>query len=163
MKTSTFVKSKGHLHKTCQASWQAAKQWFLSTPERALDRAYSAALLIKSLEYESFEASKIPNYSTESMVQANFGKFLSIIHLRLAEFKASHSMLGHPNSTCAETLKRINTNVEKLQIIDEVLDQYLIEQHSRILPLFQKKGPAQSRTYSSSPITIDVQATKIPY
>lgn len=91
---------------------------------------------------------------------------MSIIQLRLAEFKASHSILGTPNSTCAETLKRINTNVEKLQMIDEVLDQYSFEQSFpfRVRSFFRKPEASQCqvnhRAYS---VTIDVKATKIPY
>jgi hypothetical protein len=172
MKTSTFVKSKGYLCKTFQAFLQAVRQWLFSTPERALDRAYGAALLIKSLEQEYSKGDKNSGYSADrrdfmkSTAQANFGRFLSVIHLRLAEFKASHSVLGYPKSTCAETLKRINTNVEKLKMIDEVLDRYFFEQSSssRILPLFQRKEIRRRQVNRQSyPMTIDVQATKIPY
>ena len=36
-----------------------AQRWYLETPERSLDEAYKAALLIKAIEDENFNGKKI--------------------------------------------------------------------------------------------------------
>jgi hypothetical protein len=172
MKTHIFTKSKSYLCTAFQVFLEPARQWLFSTPERALDHAYGAALMIKSLEHEYIKGNKSSRTSADrrdcmrATAQENFGEFLSIIQLRLAEFKASHSILGTPNSTCAETLKRINTNVEKLQMIDEVLGQYSFEQSfpSSVPPFFRRRETVQRPVnHQSYSVTIDVKATKIPY
>ncbi|MBV8885197.1 MAG: hypothetical protein JO235_14545, partial [Chroococcidiopsidaceae cyanobacterium CP_BM_RX_35] len=38
---------------------QRSYQWYLQTPERSLDEAYQAALLIKAMEDEHFNGKKI--------------------------------------------------------------------------------------------------------
>jgi hypothetical protein len=49
----------------------ASYQWYLQTPERSLDQAYQAALLIKAMEDQYFNGNKIApesaNYGYSSM------------------------------------------------------------------------------------------------
>lgn len=77
-----------------------ANQWYLKTSERALDQAYNAALMIKSIEDEYFEGEKIPTASDRyspselSYFKIELKNYLKIIRTRLIEFKASSSFLG---------------------------------------------------------------------
>lgn len=126
---------------------RAANQWFLTTPERALDQAYKAALMIKAIEDEHFNGEKISVKSTEqsssvvAYFEADLYKYLQTIRVRLAEFKSSRSVFSGSES------KRINTTsidainkplryypieinekqsiiVEKLNFIDEIIAKY---------------------------------------
>lgn len=162
MKASIFfAKSKGYL--------QAAKQWFFTTPDRALNRAYADALIIKSLESEYFYGDKIPTNSTQHndfmvlLSQAKFRKLLIGIQLRLTEFQASNSMLIYPILTHTENIKRINENVEKLRVIDAILDKYTPKKPLLWLKRYQNNKNSPNKV--SEPeylITIEVQATNIP-
>jgi hypothetical protein len=169
MKNSIFI-LRQTLGKAWPALWQAAQRWLVNTPERALDRAYGAALLLNSLDCQRVADDNSFNYSgdhqdfAQSPACSQFGTFLSIIHLRLAEFKISHAVLGLPNCTAAETLRRINGNVQKLQIIDEVLAQNFIPQSltANRSSCFQKSAMMyRSDDDQLYPVTIAVKATKI--
>jgi hypothetical protein len=78
--------------------FRAANQWFFNTPERALDEAYRAALMIQAIEDEHFDGKKISassgDYSESvlSYFEADLKKYLKTIKLRLAEFKSSRSV-----------------------------------------------------------------------
>lgn len=126
---------------------RAANQWFLDTPERALDQAYKAALMIKAIEDEHFGGKKISAEYTDqsSSVVAYFEsdlyKYLQTIKVRLTEFKSSRSVFSGSEP------KRINTSsieaidkptqyypldlnekqsiiVEKLNFIDQIIAKY---------------------------------------
>ncbi|NJR49005.1 MAG: hypothetical protein HC780_04950 [Leptolyngbyaceae cyanobacterium CSU_1_3] len=62
MKTHIFIKSKSYLYRAFQIFLEPARQWLFNTPERALDHAYGAALLIKSLENEYTRGSKTQGF-----------------------------------------------------------------------------------------------------
>ncbi|NJP08739.1 MAG: hypothetical protein HC866_04015 [Leptolyngbyaceae cyanobacterium RU_5_1] len=151
-KASTFfANSKGDLHTSSKAYVYAVKQRLFETPERALNRAYSAALLIQSLERESLQRRRAAspvnhNRAIEISLQANLKQLLGLIKLRLREFRFSHLVLGYQNSNYRERMELIEQHVEKLKLIDEVLDRYTPKQNfSSILSLFQ-----QQKTHSNT-------------
>lgn len=142
---------------------RSANQWFLNTPERALDQAYKAALMIKAIEDEHFNGKKISASSTNqsSSVVAYFEsdlyKYLQTIRLRLTEFKSSRSVFSGSEP------KRINTSsieaisnpaqyyplalnekqsiiIEKLNFIDEIIAKY--------------SEPAQTKSAATSLVTL---------
>lgn len=121
MKASFSTKNAGYLLKKINESLRAANQWYLETSERALEQAYKAALMIKAIEEEHFGGNKISADSTihsdnvMSYLQADLEKHLSIIKLRLAEFKVSRSVIGISNSVL----------LDKLKFIDEVIGKYI--------------------------------------
>jgi hypothetical protein len=135
--------------------FRAAKQWFSETPERALDQAYKAALLIKAIEDEHFDGQKISTNAgkhTNSVVsyfESDLNKYLQTIRVRLAEFKSSRSVFSGSEP------KKINTNsveamsnpaqyyplglndkqeiiIEKLNFIDQILTKY--SEKSKVQP-----------------------------
>lgn len=146
---------------------RAANQWFLNTPERALDQAYKAALMIKAIEDEHFNGKKISADFTEqsssvvAYFEADLYKYLQTIKVRLAEFKSSRSVFSGSEP------KRINTSrieaisnpsqyyplelnekqsivIEKLKFIDDIIAKYSEPTPSNsitsLVPLSQKKG-----------------------
>jgi hypothetical protein len=130
-----------------------AEQWYLETPDRALDQAYDAALKIKAIENEHFGGEKISPRSTQlrgsafAYFESDLQKYLRIMRMKLTEFRWSRSTLGitNPNKT-AETIRTIETTemgsgrfvpavrdkpaitIEKLRFIDEMLLRYADEQ-----------------------------------
>ncbi len=99
---------------------QASNQWFFQTPLRALEQAYQAAVIIKSIEDQYFGGNKIAtnasNYTTNvrSYWQTELDKNLNIINRRLAEFQITRSVanLGSPEV------------LEKLKFIDRIVQKY---------------------------------------
>ena len=138
MKRSIFASAKAYL--------DSAGQWYLKTPERAIDRAYKAALMIKAMEDEHFGGKKISaasgQYGESAMVyfEAKLEKYLKDTRLSLSEFKISNAVfnLGSKNYNQSELngargVDRIDPLsvsdqqsilLEKLQFIDEVLTRY---------------------------------------
>lgn len=127
-----------------------AQQWYLDTPERSLDEAYKAALLIKAIEDEHFNGKKIApessNYggSVFAYFDSELKKHLKTIRMRLVEFNASRSIFGSSNQTITKLSRRDGTTVtkdsfaiqprnnpslilEKLRFIDEVVAKYRVE------------------------------------
>ena len=78
----------------------AARQWFFRTPERALDQAYDAALMIKAIEDEHFDgqpiAPRVKSHgdNVDAYFQAELRKCLSTARVRLAEFRASRLFIN---------------------------------------------------------------------
>ena len=124
-----------------------AQQWYLQTPERSLDEAYKAALVIKAIEDEHFNGKKIAplsaNYGDSVMAyfQAELNKQLKTIRMRLTEFKISRSVFSSSNQTITKLARNDGTTpandsfaiqprnnpsliLEKLRFIDEVLAKY---------------------------------------
>ncbi|MEA5502761.1 proton extrusion protein PcxA [Halotia wernerae UHCC 0503] len=97
-------------------------QWFLQTPERALLEAYNAAQVIKNIEIQHFGNQKISaesaNYTKNVMSywQGYLEQNLTIIKVRLAEFRLSRSILNISDPTL----------LEKLKFIDEVIEKYTL-------------------------------------
>lgn len=123
MKASFFTKNQGSLRQKVAEFLRISSRWFLHTSERALLEAYEAAQNIKNIEIEHFSDQKISaesvNY-TESVMsywQGYLNKNLTIIKVRLAEFRLSYSILNISDSTI----------LEKLQFIDEVISKYTPE------------------------------------
>jgi len=78
----------------------SAQQWYLKTPERSLDEAYKAALVIKAMEDEHFNGKKIApesaSYGDSVMAyfQSELKKQLKTVRMRLTEFKVSRSLVS---------------------------------------------------------------------
>lgn len=120
-----FLKKKTVVFKEkIQEHLQFIYRWLTGTPERALVEAYRAAQTIRNLEVEHFAGKKISsatgNYSETAMSywQVQLEKNLIIIKLRLTEFQIGNSVLNTSNASF----------LEKLQFIDEILDQYTYRQ-----------------------------------
>lgn len=135
-------------------SLRYATEWFSETPERALDRAYNAALQIKAIEDEYFGGNKITfNSNTEygdsvmSYFRGELAKNLNIAKSRLVEFRASRSFLsiserqptkekgvnGSLNGDInyqLDSAERANIILEKLKFIDFVIAKYAYEQRT---------------------------------
>ncbi len=125
-----------------------ANQWFNTTPERSLDQAYQAALMIKAIEDEHFGGKKITAQSSiygsnvASYFQADLKKYLNIAKIRLAEFKASRyfknlyqqqPILNQPEGRVdsrdvyVESKEKSLVLIEKLKFIDAVLGRYILD------------------------------------
>jgi hypothetical protein len=145
---------------------QVANQWFSDTPERALDQAYKAALMIKAIEDEHFNGKKISASSSDygdsviSYFEADLKKYLQIVKVRLAEFKSSRSVfsssepkmintnarngLGNPAPVYPlELNERQSVIVEKLNFIDEIVSKYCQKEKAEVsaslIPISQSK------------------------
>jgi hypothetical protein len=129
---------------------RTANQWFSDTPERALDQAYKAALMIKAIEDEHFNGKKISAKSSEygnsvlSYFEADLKKYLKIIKVRLAEFRSCRSVfrssdtgrikttnvrgIGNPAQYYPlELNEKQSIIVEKLNFIDEIVSKYTVK------------------------------------
>ncbi|MFB2894213.1 proton extrusion protein PcxA [Aerosakkonemataceae cyanobacterium BLCC-F50] len=119
MKNSFYSKITEPLHKKLNHHLLSAHQWFYKTPERALEEAYQAALIIKSLEEEYFNGKRICTDSTDysenvlSYLETDLGKNLSKVRMRLAEFKVSRYFLNVSNPLLLEKVKLIDSIIEK--------------------------------------------------
>ncbi|WP_202924796.1 proton extrusion protein PcxA [Myxacorys almedinensis] len=143
MRTSIFAALKGSLRR--------AEQWYLQTPDRALDLAYDAALNIKAIEDEHFGGKKIArdagtlSASAFAYFEADLRRHLRTIRMRLTEFRRSRSTLNvtNPNKVAAgRSVRTIETTaigsdrfvptvrdqpaiaLEKLKFIDSILARY---------------------------------------
>jgi hypothetical protein len=144
--------------------FRTANQWFSDTPERALDQAYRAALMIKAIEDEHFNGKKISinsgTYSDSviSYFEADLKKYLNIIKVRLAEFKSCRSVfksaprrigitdvetIGNPAQSYAIAFnERQSIIIEKLNFIDEIVAKYSEKKpvaSASLVPLSQKQ------------------------
>jgi hypothetical protein len=118
--------------------FRSANQWFADTPERALDQAYDAALMIKAIEDEHFDGNKVSTNSNDygnnvsEYFQIELQKYLTTARVRLAEFKASKSLVKVTEKNTrqrytAEIADKSTATLEKLKFIDEILDKYTIK------------------------------------
>jgi hypothetical protein len=122
-------------------------QWYLKTPERALDKAYYAAQKIREVEVKYFEGNAINLQTSQyrSLEQKEFNKILkknlNIIQERLTEFNASRAMLEFLNQPTTAAIQvnsadgeqyqyypdaqsQFNIILEKLKFVDEVINKY---------------------------------------
>ncbi|MDY7012747.1 MAG: proton extrusion protein PcxA [Cyanobacteriota bacterium] len=119
--------------------FKKAKRWFFETPERALDRAYRAALKIRAIEDEYFQGDRVCPEANQycqavfSYCQTEVRKNLKIARASLAEFRATRSVLEsseEPESYTTEEAydtefrERSGVIVEKLNFIDDVIKNY---------------------------------------
>ena len=116
---------------------RGANQWLLQTPERALEQAYEAALMIKAIEDQHFDSGKIskkhPQHSENVLTyfQSELNKYLKFAEVRLTEFRASRIIVDSTNSALYNrrssyigTQEQAAIVLEKLTFIDQVLDRY---------------------------------------
>lgn len=144
---------------------QRAERWYLTTPDRALDRAYDAALMIQSIENEYFGGRKISLENGNGLGKASFAYFepelnhhLKELRLRLTEFRSSRSTVSFTNPKADRQLEipgqlrnandRTLMQLEKLRFIDQVLLRY---QSERELVLSQAMVPVQSKSTAVAP------------
>ncbi|WP_414568480.1 proton extrusion protein PcxA [Nostoc sp. CCY 9925] len=119
----SFSKTAELLYQKLKEYLRSPNRWFVDTPERALLEAYEAAQRIKNIENEHFDGNKISPPSgkyTENVMsywQVYLDKNLTIIKIRVAEFTMSRIIIDISNSVL----------LEKLQVIDEVLEKYAIK------------------------------------
>ena len=130
MKTSFWSKVTGYV--------RHAENWYLTTPDRALDEAYDAALMIQAIENEHFKGLKILPQNSNNLGQEAFiyfdqerEKHLKLLKLRLSEFRLSRSTVDATNpkesrlrSDRALTDDRSTAILEKLKFIDQVIARY---------------------------------------
>jgi hypothetical protein len=155
---------------TLNRSLRNAKRWYETTPERALDLAYDAALMIKAIEDEYFGGNKIPTESSQysqntlACFQADLKNYLKIAQLRLSEFKTSRRVFSstdfsaNARSGPYASWNRENSAaiLEKLKFIDAVLDRYRTSNQSVAIVPVAEAVPPQSlltpETQSNQPI-----------
>jgi hypothetical protein len=136
MQTSVLTKLRNYIH--------SAGEWYLRTPERALEEAYRAALRIRSIEDSHFGGGRIsPDYGTYSKsahayFQSELREYLKKTRLRLSEFKLSSSIVrlanqkitevqvedGSPDVSTISVIDQPALLLKKLKLIDEVLMRY---------------------------------------
>ncbi|MGQ4650274.1 proton extrusion protein PcxA [Lyngbya aestuarii] len=156
--------------------FRATNRWLSDTPERALEQAYQAALMIKSIEDEHFNGTKIStntsNYSDSviSYFKAERNKYLKAAQVRLTEFKISRSLLGLSDTRMVSTLRAESLDsqeesspldeqqsviIEKLRFIDETIGKYSKVEPPKpsasLIPLSQTKvaAPKINKTLSN--------------
>ncbi|MEA5448714.1 proton extrusion protein PcxA [Leptolyngbya sp. CCNP1308] len=124
--------------------FRSAQRWISRTPERALNQAYEAAQMIEAIEREYFGGNPIsPRYgnygdSAIAYFQGELKKYLNLIKVRMAVFRASRSVVrvSDPRMTevqlPADGADELAVSVidqqamffRKLQLIDAVLARY---------------------------------------
>ncbi|PSB28167.1 proton extrusion protein PcxA [Stenomitos frigidus] len=147
----------------------AARQWYEQTPERALDQAYAATLMIKSVEDEHFDGNPISvstdKYGTNSnaVFQEELRKCLKIATLRLSEFKASRFVFNTTDASgnalqgpaSLANKERSAIILEKLKFIDEVLARYQAQQSESLsLVPVEQNGKVQLTPSDKSQLTL---------
>lgn len=151
-------KPRQSLFQKIQQNWRLINKWFLNTPQRALIRAYEAALKIRDIEDKHFHGNKISEESTEytanilAFWQAELEKNLKIINLRLAEFQQSRSLL-----TISDT-----TFLDRLKFIDEVTARYAVEEEfaSRKLAI-NSESDLQNITENNTSDSLEIDKMKV--
>ena len=119
-----------------------AKRWFSNTPDRALDQAYKAALMVKAIEDEHFNGQKVSTESAKysdtviTYFQEKVEKYLNTAKLRLTEFKTSNSFfkisnyetrfVNDDNKYYTEIIEKPSIIIEKLDFIDEIISKYQV-------------------------------------
>lgn len=171
MTTSLWSRMTGYI--------QRAERWYLTTPDRALDRAYDAALTIQALENEHFGGQKISLQNGNGLGQASFSYFepelqsqLKELRLRLMEYRNSRSTVNltnpnqhdratsehlreHPDQLRSATDREL-VQLEKLKFIDQVLFRYRSDREivlsQAMVPVATNKNavaPSPSRSSSN--------------
>lgn len=124
--------------------FRSAQRWVSRTPERALNQAYEAAQMIEAIEREYFGGNPIsPRYgsygdSAIAYFQSELKKYLNLIKVRMAVFRASRSIVQVTDPRVTEVqlpaagADELAVSVvdqqamvfRKLQLIDDVLARY---------------------------------------
>ncbi len=120
---------------------QHTSDWFLATPERALNRAYKSAIKIQEIENKHFGGKKVSaensNYgaSVVTYFETEVNGYLQNIKMGLGVFKASRLFLNisdlqdkktHLGNQRDRQHQETNTSIifEKLKFIDEITEHY---------------------------------------
>ncbi|MEH2444952.1 MAG: proton extrusion protein PcxA [Nostoc sp.] len=141
----SFTETAKLLRQNLKEYLRSLQYWFFNTPERALLEAQQAAQRIKNIEIEHFGNKKISSESvnyTENVMsywQGYLEKNLTIIKIRLAEFRLSRGIVNISNSVLLEKLKVIDEVVEKYSIKDELISNSALESTSQPLQVNQSK------------------------
>lgn len=128
----SFTTNTALLRQKIRGYLQFGNQRFLKTPERSLLEAYQSAQTIKNIEIEHFAGKKISPesvYHTESVMgywQVYLAKNLSIIKVKLAEFRLSRSLLNTSNPVFLDKLKFIDEVIAKYIPHDEEIDSAIV-------------------------------------
>jgi hypothetical protein len=116
-----------------------ASRWLFATPERALERAYRAAIKIKDIEDRHFNGQKVSarfsdyGESVISYFQTEVRGYLQTIDMALVEFKASRFFFNLSNLSknqledrekLLEAQNRSVIILEKLKFIDAIASKY---------------------------------------
>ena len=118
-----------------------SRRWLSSTPERALDAAFRAAVKIKAIEDDHFNGQIVSSEAdySESVIkvfQSDVKNYLNTIKARMAEFKLSRSLLIFSNLTSDNSTQSLvkYTNsfeeelnlstIEKIGFIDSIVSKY---------------------------------------
>lgn len=120
MKVNLPTRSFDLSRKTLWDQLQTTYQWYLKTPERALEQAYQAVQNIQAIERQYFDGNDIDLTSTRyptnvmACLRADLERYLNTAKLRVAEFKLSRAMLSKTDYTL----------LEKLAVVDQLLAKY---------------------------------------
>ncbi|MFM7369245.1 MAG: proton extrusion protein PcxA, partial [Sphaerospermopsis kisseleviana] len=131
MKGSFFSRNTRLISQKIIASWHSFNHWFFTTPERAILEAYQAAQAIHKIEIEQFGGKKISaesgNYSANVMAfwRGDLNRNLTIIKVRLAEFKLGLTIADTADSNLLEKLKFIDETISKYSKQDEAITEPL--------------------------------------
>lgn len=145
--------------------FRAARRWFLETPERSLNLAYKAAIEIREIEKKHFNGKCISpknspyGESVYALYESDLSRNLSIIKLRLREFRNSRSFIeiykqsrfGEESSSSAKGDRTLPEGVglsreqqsmilDRLNFIDEITSKY------------RNKSPIPTTAVSRSPV-----------
>ncbi|MGK7942357.1 MAG: proton extrusion protein PcxA [Crocosphaera sp.] len=118
-----------------------SSNWLTATPERALDRAYKAALKIRAIEDKHFRGQKVSKENADygdsviSYFRTEVNGYLQTINMALGVFKTSRLFLNVSNlkefPDEEKKIKEIQKNAtntaiifEKLEFIDRVTSRY---------------------------------------
>ncbi|MGB3138967.1 MAG: proton extrusion protein PcxA [Nodosilinea sp.] len=145
-----------------------AQRWLFRTPERALDQAYEAAQMIVAIEREYFGgnpvSSRYGSYGDSAMAyfQGELKKYLNLIRVRMAEFRASRAIArvsdprvmevqlpaSEADELAVSVIDQQAVFFRKLRLVDEVLARYasLDKASERVITLANgaNGGPAAS-------------------
>jgi len=108
-----------------------SNRWVKLTAQRALDLAYEAALRIKAIEDEYFEGGQISlssdladrySQSIQTYFQSELSRCLTTARLRLAEFKASNTLVD-TNDPSLKSRKGATDPVDNGQLLQNTKDQ----------------------------------------
>lgn len=150
----SFTTNTALLRQKIRGYLQFGNQRFLKTPERSLLEAYQSAQTIKNIEIEHFAGKKISPesvYHTESVMgywQVYLAKNLSIIKVKLAEFRLSRSLLNTSNPVF----------LDKLKFIDEVIAKYIPqdEEIESAIVHIEQPAPLNQEVMFLQPISDDI-------
>ncbi|MDJ0507884.1 MAG: proton extrusion protein PcxA [Crocosphaera sp.] len=126
-----------------------SSNWLTATPERALNRAYKAALKIRAIEDKHFKGQKVSNENADygdsviSYFRTEVNGYLQTINMSLGVFKTSRLFINLSNLNElpeeGKKIQEIQKNAtataiffEKLEFIDQVTSRYQTDEQPAI-------------------------------